>query len=517
VPLNERIQHPDHVRILCGIVLAGLVLVVFSLVAVASAQPVTGLRFQISVAGGLGTVPQGGRLLVVLDPLAGHEPRLRAAQTEPDEPVVLARDVKDFGVGNEGILDSNGVTFPISDLARLSPATYWVQAVFDGNRDVRPTPDTGLDTPGTLYSLPRSIQLDPAHPQTVRLELSRRVPDDALPADTDRLRFIRLQSRLLSAFHGRPIFLRAGIRLPPAYATEPSRHFPLRVHIGGFGSRYFNFPPDAPAGDDTVLLVLDGIGPLGDPYQVDSANNGPYGRALTRELIPYVERHFRCIGKPYARVLDGNSTGGWVSLALQVFYPDYFNGAWAFAPDPVDFRSLQLINIYRDNNAYVNKDGSERSGMRNTDGTTRESMRHQCQIENVLGRGDSWVNSGQQWGTWNAVFGPRGNDGKPVPLWDPKTGVINHQAAEHWKRYDLRLILEQNWPRLEPKLHGKLHIWVGEADDYYLNDAVHRLDAFLTKAQPPYGGTLVYGQGHNHFWRGITEQQMIEQMLEAVR
>jgi hypothetical protein len=127
------------------------------------------------------------------------------------------------------------------------------------------------------------------------------------------------------------------------------------------------------------------------------------------------------------------------------------------------------------------------------------------------------VNSGQQWGAWNAVFGPRGDDGKPVPLWDPKTGVINHQAAEHWKRYDLRLILERNWPTLGPKLRGKLHIWVGEADQYFLNESVHRLDAFLSRAQPPYGGTITYGPGQDHFERGITEQQMLKQMLEAVR
>jgi len=477
----------------------------------------TTLRFEITVADGLMPTPQDGRLLVVLGTQAGREPRLGAAETGLAAGPVLARDVSQFGADTVAVLADKSITFPIADLSRLSAGDYFVQAVFDGNQDLRPSPDFGLNTPGTLYSEVRRMHLDPAEANTVKLKLNRKVPDESLPADTTRLRYIKFQSPLLSAFHGRPIFLRAGIRLPPNFARDSTRHYPLRVHIGGYASRYFMFPPNEKTADEMVLLVLDGVGPLGDPSQVDSDNNGPYGQAITSELIPYIEQHFRCIGKPYARVLDGNSTGGWVTLALQVFYPDTFNGAWVFSPDPVDFRSLQLINIYEDANAYVNLYGFERPGMRTPDGDVQETMRHQCQIENVLGMGDSWVNSGQQWGAWNAVFGPRGADGQPIALWDPQTGLINHQAAEHWKRYDLRLIMERDWPTLGPKLKGKLHIWVGEADQYFLNDAVHRLDAFLTKAQPPYGGTIIYGPGQDHLWRGISEQQMIGQMLDSVR
>ena len=200
--------------------------------------------------------------------------------------------------------------------------------------------------------------------------------------------------------------------------------------------------------DDTPQMIfvhLDGAGPLGDPYQVDSANHGPYGAAVTRELIPYIEEHFRGIGQGDARFLDGGSTGGWVALALQVFYPDYFNGAWSFCPDSVDFRSFQLVNIYDDDNAYINRHGFERPGARDMSGDVRYTMRHECQVENVLGRGDSWTLSGGQWGAWNATYGARGPDGRPVPLWDPATGAIDHKAAEHWKAYDLRRVLEANW------------------------------------------------------------------------
>ncbi|HLK61546.1 MAG TPA: alpha/beta hydrolase-fold protein, partial [Chthonomonadaceae bacterium] len=266
-----------------------------------------------------------------------------------------------------------------------------------------------------------------------------------------------------------------------------------------------------------VALQLDGDGPLGDPYQVNSANNGPYGDAITQELIPYVERTFRGEGKPYARFLEGGSTGGWVSLALQVFYPDFFNGTWSVSPDPVDFRAYELVNIYQDKNAYVNVQGAEIPSERTTAGETVLTMRRECQVENVLGAGDSYVDSGGQWGAWNATFGRRGADGRPVPLWDPHTGVIDKNEAEAWKQYDLRIYLETHWKTLAPKLTGKIHIWVGEADDYFLNNAVHLLDAFLSKADPPYQGSIEYGPGKGHTWTNLTDQQMLQQMEAAFK
>jgi hypothetical protein len=261
-----------------------------------------------------------------------------------------------------------------------------------------------------------------------------------------------------------------------------------------------------------ILVHLDGAGPLGDPYQVDSANHGPYGAAVTRELIPFIERRFYGIGRGDARVLDGGSTGGWVALALQIFYPDFFNGAWAFCPDGVDFRAFQLVNIYEEKNAYVNRHGFERPASREISGDVRYTMRHECRLENVLGRRNSWALSGGQWGAWNATYGPKSADGQPVPLWDPRTGVIDRGVVEHWKAYDLRLRLEENWSKIAPKLHGKIHIWVGEADDYFLNNAVHRLDDFLAHAQPGYGGSITFGPRKGHQWIGISEHEMMNQM-----
>jgi hypothetical protein len=265
-----------------------------------------------------------------------------------------------------------------------------------------------------------------------------------------------------------------------------------------------------------ILVHLDGAGPYGDPYQINSANNGPYGDAVVHELIPRIEREFRGRGEGAARVLDGVSTGGWVALALQTFYPQSFGGAWARCPDSVDFRAFQLLNIYEDANAYVADGGAERPAAANRDGSTRFSMREEVQLENTLGRGNRWTMSGRQWGAWNAAYGPRGADGLPAPLWDPGTGVMNRAVVGHWRRYDLRLVLEQNWDTLGPTLGDKLHVWAADDDDYFLDESVRRLEAFLRQAVPPFEGTLVIEPGR-HCDVGPEEAELMELMGEELR
>jgi len=480
-----------------------------------------GLRFEVTLDPSLPAQPPG-RLLVVMASSDRVEPRRLIGRTGRTATPTVGVDVPALAPGDRVILDATAAAFPIEGLADLPAGEYHVQAVLNTNRDIR-----SPGAPGSLYSEPLQVALEPAQNEPVRLTLSRRIPDEQLPPDEEYLRFIKIRSDLLTQFHGRPIYIRAGVILPPGFEQEPERRYPLRVHIGGYGSRYTRvgsmMRPGSPFRDAwlaadaprMVLLHLDGAGPNGDPYQVNSANNGPYGDAVTQELIPYVEREFRGIGEPHARVLDGGSTGGWVSLALQIFYPDFFNGAWASCPDGVDFSAFQLVDIYSGDSAYVDEQGHELPSARNRNGRVRFTMRHEVQMENVLGRGDSWTMSGRQWGAWNAAYGPRGQDGRPVPLWDPETGVIDRSVTRHWEPYDLRLVLEQHWDELAPKLRGKLNIWVGEMDDYYLNNAVHLLDEFL-QTKPSIDARIAFGPDRGHCWTGISQNEMMREIEERI-
>jgi hypothetical protein len=495
----------------------GVALVAVAFLAAAEPRPEgTSLRFDVTVAKSLDTAARDGRLLVVLGRGKRGEPRRGIGATNLDSPPLLGRDVKAFGPGDAATVNQTAACFPNRHLSTLPAGDYVVQAVFACSRDLNVH-----DAPGNLYSEPVAVTLDPAKGGVVKLELTKQVPEDRPPADSELVKWVKLKSDLLTKFHGRPMYLRAGVVLPPGFARDKDRRYPLRVHIGGYGTRYttarvFLARERDPNEPPFVLLHLDGAGPFGDPYQVNSANNGPYGDAVTQELIPYVEDRFRCIGKPWARVLDGGSTGGWVSLALQVFYPDFFNGCWSHCPDPVDFRAYELINIYKDDNAYLNRHGFERPAMRNVEGETVYTVRHECQLEVVLGRGDRWELSGKDWCAWNATFGPRGDDGLPKPLWNGKTGQIDRSVLEHWKQYDLRLVLEKNWATLAPKLRGKIHIYVGEADDYFLNNAVHLLDDFFRSATPAYGGKIVFVPRTGHSVEGISTQDMLKEMMDAV-
>ncbi len=486
-------------------------------------EPVSGLKFSVSIAEGLVENPVSGRLLVIISTRANPEPRDAISLPVPGSPRVLGLDLRDLEASQVTVIDTDSESFPIGALERLASGRYVVQAVLMQNQDL-----LLIDAPGNLSSEPLEVELGPNLEKTIDLSLSRIEPEETLPKDTDLVRYIKLPSAILSEFYGRPFFLRAAVVVPRDFEEDPATKYPLWVNIGGFGSRYTRAGRRMADGSPFrtlwldqatprfIMLNLDGAGPLGDPYQVNSANHGPYGDAITQELIPYVEATFRGIGAGYARVLDGGSTGGWVSLALQIFYPEFFNGTWSACPDSVDFRSFQLVNIYEDQNAYKTREGAPRTSFRSRDGTPIYSMQDECQLENALGFGDSWSMSGGQWGSWNATYGPQGPDGRPVPLWDPRTGVINQTVIEHWRKYDLRLILEENWATLGPKLQGKLHLWVGESDNFFLEDAVHRLDDFLANAEPPFEGIIAYGPGEGHCWRGISDAEMLQQMAERV-
>jgi hypothetical protein len=498
----------------------GLIWLLVLLITKAAISDAQGLRFEVKRA--VQGAGEDGRVFVIISRANSPEPRMLITSTDVNAPVTLARDVTNFAAGMSATLDRNCYSFPIKSISDLPAGEYYVQALFDFNRDLRLP-----DAPGNMFSSVTKIHATADQTEPVKLDLDHVIPPEQLPAETAQVKFVKIQSKMLSEFFGRPMYLRAGIILPRDYDKETNRNYPLWVRIGGYGTRYSTvsrlaadsreFKPvwQAENSPRFILLQLDGAGPFGDPYYVNSENNGPYGDALVKELIPYVESHFRAVGNGHSRVLSGVSTGGWVSLALQIFYPDFFNGAWSSCPDPVDFRAFELVNLYSETNAYRNVYGNERPSERDKNNDVLLTMRREVGMENLLGRGNSYILSGQQWGSWNAAYSPRGANGLPAPIWDPETGEINHALAEHWKKYDLRLVLEKDWKTLGPKLAGKLHIASGEADQYFLNNAMHLLDQSLTRAEPPFKGKIVYGPGKRHGWMDLSFKEMLEEMRAA--
>ena len=326
------------------------------------------------------------------------------------------------------------------------------------------------------------------------------------------------------------MYVSAGIILPRDYYAHPAKTYPVVYRIGGFHTRYtavFQMMKDGHpfrrAWEDStvppmIVVQLDGEAPFGDSYQMNSANNGPYMDVLLQELIPAIEHQFRAVRNGRGRFLTGESTGGWVSLALQIWNPDVFNGAWSFCPDAVDFHYLQLVDIYNDSSAFVNEYGYERPSMRMTDGEPVFSIRHEIYMENVMGRTNRFVTSGGQWGSWNAVFGPRGADGLPRPIWDPWSGKLDTAVAAYWKPFDLLAYLKAHWSTVGPRLQGKLHIWMGDMDSFYLDNALRNLQRFLSQTTDPHSDAQIFFQPDaGHCWHGITWAERFKQMAQRYR
>ncbi len=490
-----------------------------------SNQPAN-LSFKIAAHSSLaGSLPVHGRLFVILNSTAEREPRFGIGWADPKADPFFAKDI--FGWNGKAALSfgEEAIGFPIESINKLAPGAYYAQALYDVD-----TTFSFINAPGNFYSAPMKIEIAAGGKQSFRLTLDQRIPEEQLPQDTEYVKYVRIQSRLLSEFWKKPMYLRAAAILPKGYEQEPQRRYPVRYTIGGYHSRYTNAERMMREGSSfrndwlsdecprMLLVHLDGEAPFGDSYQVNSANNGPYGDATIQELIPQIEKKFRALATPQSRFLEGGSTGGWVALALQIFYPDFFNGAWSFCADGVDFRYFQLVNVYSDDNAFVNEHGYERPSMRDTDGEPRFSMRHEMMMERVLGRGNTFVTSGGQWGAWNAVYSPRATNGWPQAIWDSWTGKIDHQIAEAWRPYDLREVLANNWPQLGPKLQGKLHIWMGDMDNFYLNNAMRLLEKFLNETQNPKSDArLFFAPGEGHCWQGISEIDMMREMAARVK
>jgi hypothetical protein len=427
-----------------------------------------GLQFAVSYPAEAFGGPFNGLALVCLSK-SSAQPRFGPNWFHPEP--MYSQTFHVIRPGQEMVLDERAVGFP-GRLSELPPGEYMVQAVLDRNLGGRMIGAS----PGNLYSEAVRVTLDPKENKTVRLVCSQVVPEVKFQ-ETERVKEVRLQSKLLSDFYGRPTYLNAAVVLPEAWAKEPDRKFPIVYEVPGFGGRHtrlsgMSAPPEGRDGTDRagqpfLMVVLDPDCPLGHCVFADSANNGPWGKALTTELIPEVERRFRAIGEPAARFVTGHSSGGWSSLWLQVAYPDVFGGCWSTSPDPVDFRDFQQIDLYAPNtNMFTDSDGKPRPLARR--GTEPVLFyKSFSDMERPL--------RGEQLGSFEAVFSPRGADGSPRKLWNRDTGAVDPVTAQAWRKYDIGLTLRTHWPELEPKLRGKIHVYMGETDTFYLDGAVRLL------------------------------------------
>jgi hypothetical protein len=498
--------------------------------------------------------PTDGRLIVIVSPKAEPEPRLQVQLEAPlRTPFIFGRNVEVWRPGARVSVGDEAYGWPVRRLSDLPPGDYVVQAVLnryetfhraDGSV-VKLPPDMGEGQqwnlkPGNSYSRPVRIHIGPGAAPPPVLVLDQVIPPIAPPADTPFVRHVRIRSALLSAFWGRDMYIGAHVLLPAGFAEHPQARYPLMVFHGHFPddiSEFRTTPPDpnlkpdyserfhlagynriqqeeayrfyqtwiSPGFPRFVVIEIEHANPYyDDSYAVNSANLGPYGDAINKELIPYIEKIFRGLGQGWARFTYGGSTGGWEAMATQVFYPDMYNGAFIACPDPIDFRAFTNVDLYHDANMYVDQglvSGVARPSMRDYLGRTLATQPDSNHMELVLGdRG----RSGGQYDIWQAVFGPQGPDGYPAPIFDKETGAIDPKVAAYWREhYDLTHIVQRDWATLGPKLKGKLHIYVGSADTYFLNDAVYFAQATLESLRDPaWDGEVAYGDRAEHCWNG---------------
>jgi hypothetical protein len=466
------------------------------------------VEFQVTFDRSVAETPFSGRVYVILGNSSLREPPAGPNWFKPDP--FFALDVKDWKPDQVAVFPGDALGYPVPP-AKLARGTYWAQAVMDFARGER----SFSAAPGNGYSESVQIEVDPMVGGVVHLRIDRRVPARRFK-ETDRVKLVEVESKLLSEFEGRPVRMRAGVVLPRSFAREPGQRYPVIYEIPGFGGTHtaaqFAASRDATnvAGTEMLYVMLDPSCHLGHHVFADSENNGPRGRALVEEFIPIIETRYRGLGVPAARFVTGHSSGGWSSLWLQVAYPDFFGGVWSTAPDPVDFRDFQRINLYKPGaNMFVDQNGQARPIARRGENPVL-FYKPFSDMEVVMGHGG-------QLGSFEAVFSPRGPDGKPKPLWDRATGRIDGEVAKSWERYDIRLVLERNWKTLAPKLAGKLHVYTGGMDTFYLEGAVVLLKQALARFGSDAVVEIVPGRDHRTLLDQALRQRIAQEMAESFR
>jgi len=509
------------------------------------------VKFEIRVPSSVRSEPLTGRVYVIITRDSSREPRTLVGRVGTP---LFGHDVERLAPGASAVVDGTELGTPVFDMADIPAGDYWIQPFVnvysefkrsDGHvlwmHDDQWEGQNWSRSPGNIYGTPQKVHLDPKAKTVVKLVADHVIPPIVVNADNEYVQRFKIQSPSLTKFWGRPIYLGATVLLPRDYKTS-TISYPVNYLQGHFGlAAPYGFEAAAgvrvgrgavPAGSSfhdqwladnfprIIAVTFQHPTPyFDDSYAVNSANMGPYGDALMNELIPEVEKRFRVIREPWARWLSGGSTGGWESLALQIFHPDFFGGTWSSCPDPVTFTDVEGVNMYKDANAFY-KNFSEWQltptvNSREVNGEIRQTAQQRYWMELVNGtHGRS--GTGQQ-DVWQATFGSVGSDGYFKPAVDSRTGAIDHTVTQYWKdNYDLLYYLQRNWSTVGPKLVDKIHVYVGNMDSFFLDRATRELEAWMKTTQNPhYEGYFVYGDQKPHCWSGPgTSADRLKEMAE---
>ncbi|HEY0404569.1 MAG TPA: alpha/beta hydrolase-fold protein [Pyrinomonadaceae bacterium] len=474
------------------------------------------VRFRIGIDAALAPQPVSGRLLIFMTTKAKTSEMIEPDFLEPGSVWVTGVEVHNMSAGKTVEVDPDALAFP-APFSSAPSGDYQLMALLDVNHSY--TYDGA--GPGDLYSAIVSARnLSPVAAEPIELKLSRQVPEQKL-TDTANIKLVEFESPALTAFWGRPIRMQAGVVLPPNYSKATAERYPAVYVVHGYGGSHAtawrNGPNQIKAMSEgktpeMIYVYLNAHSPLGHHVFADSVNNGPWGHALTAELIPFLEKRFRMDATPNGRFLTGHSSGGWSTLWLQVNYPEVFGGTWSTSPDPVNFHAFTGPDLtkYPPQNFYRRMDATPYNLVR-YHGREVMTVEEYARLERVEGY------YGGQWASFEGVFSPRGDDGQPMPLFDRDTGRIDPFVAKAWESYDIDRLLRANWPRLGPQLRGKLHIIVGTADTFHLEEAVYLLRDTLKSLGSDARIEFIEGRDHFDLYEGGLSQRIAKEMYAVAR
>ena len=495
-----------------------------------------------------------GRVLLMISNNNNAEPRFQINDNHNTQ-MIFGIDVDSWNANEKIIIDAEAFGYPVKSINDIEEGEYYVQALLhkyetfnlSTGYTVKLPKDQGEGqkwniSPKNLFSTPKKIKIKKSN--TIHITLDNEIPPIEPAKDTEYIKHVKIKSEMLSEFWGRDMYLQANVLVPHGFDKKSKTRYPLMIFHGHFPYTFGGFRTTQPTAPEEDTIYNSRFGITGykyiqqkeaydlyntwtsndfprfiaievqhqnpyydDSYAVNSASIGPYGDAITYELIPHIEQLFNGVGEGWGRFLYGGSTGGWESLAVQVFYPKEYNGCFAACPDPIDFRAFTVVNLYEDDNAYYHEGSNRktlRAGMRDGKGIIKNHLIQINQRESALG---SKGRSGDQWDIWQAVYSPSGEDGYPKPIWDRETGKIDKEVAEYWKEnYDLSYIMKRDWDKIGKDLEGKINIYCGDMDNYYLNNAVVLTEEFLESTTDPYyNGEVDYGDMAEHCWNGDQE------------